>query len=344
MAGESRDVTAGGARIAPGERANLRLSLGTRPDGSPLGIPLMVVNGARPGPRLGITTGIHGDEFEGAEGLRRFLSRVDPAELRGRIIATPQANPPAFERFARTGDVDQLDLNRSFPGNPEGFLTHRIADLLVTEIVDKVDYLIDLHGGGMAYDLLPYVGFNSAPGEVGEASLALARAFGIEHLYASTPFPNVMRLEAAKRGIPAILVEAGGNGRLDGTAVAAVDSGLWNVAEHLDMVDAMPRVRRQRFCVVKAPPDGEFAHAPTGGFLLSSVFAGQHVNRGQLLGTLVDVFGAELARIESAIDGIVVEYRTVPVTRTGDWSFAVLEIVTEVGQDTRLADIAGKLE
>jgi uncharacterized protein len=333
----------GGIRVVPGERHQLRLPLGHRPDGSPLGIPVVVVNGAQPGPRLGIIAGIQGDEYEGPEGLRRFLSGIDSATLCGTIIAVLQANPPAHEVHARTGAVDYLDLNRAFPGNPDGFLTERIADLLVREIVAGSDFLIDLHGGGLAYDLVPYVGFNSTPGPVGEASFALARSFGIDLLYGSTPFPNVLRLEAAKREIPAILVEVGGDGRLRMDLVPLVHRGLENVATYLGLLGGPPPSLPAMNRVLKAPPGGEFAQAPTGGFLVSEVQVGDEVVEGQLLGRLVDVFGSELARIKARDSGIVISYRTLPVTRTGDWTYAVIPVVASADAGTRLADLEEQL-
>src|SRR5947209_10082911 len=242
MSSQSADaVEVGGIQIAPRERHHLRLSLGCRPDGSPLGIPVVVVNGARPGPRLGIIAGIHGDEYEGPEGLRRFLAGIDPAAVCGTVVAVLQANPLAHDVHTRTSAVDYLDLNRAFPGDPDGFVTERIADLLVREVVEGSDFLIDLHSGGLAYDLVPYVGFNSTPGEVGEGSFALARSFGIELLYGSTPFPHVLRLEAAKRDIPAILVEVGGDGRLQADLIPVVQGGLENAARHLGLLEGSPR-------------------------------------------------------------------------------------------------------
>ncbi|GAC1644619.1 MAG: succinylglutamate desuccinylase/aspartoacylase family protein [Chloroflexota bacterium] len=328
-----------GERVSPGERRHLRLSLGCRPDGTPLGLPVVVVHGALPGPRVGIIAGIHGDEYEGPEGLRRFLSRINPSTMHGTIIAVLQANPLAHEVHGRTGAIDYLDLNRAFPGNPEGFLTERIASLLVQEIVERVDVLIDLHSGGLAYDLIPYVGFNSTPGAVGEASFTLAKSFGIELLYASTPFPNVLRLEAAKRNIPAILVEVGGEGRLRVDLVPVVQCGLENAAAYLGLLAGPSLSLPATYRIMKAPAQGEFLQAPTGGFLVSDVRVGDDIKEGQLLATLVDVFGSELARVESLCSGILISYRTLPVTRTGDWTYAVIPVVAEAGAGTQLADI-----
>lgn len=332
-----------GTRIAPGERRNLWLSLGHRPDGTAQGIPLMVVHGALPGPCLGITAGIHGDVCEGPEGLRRFMASLNPATLRGTVIASPQANPLAYEVFNRVGYVDSLDLNRCFPGRPDGSITQRIAHLLVQEIVERVDYLVDIHGGGLPFDFVPFVGFNSAPGPVGEASFALAKAFGLPYLHGSVPFANVFRLEAAKRDIPAILVEIGGGGWLNPDLLAVVEGSLLNVARHIGLVEGAPDLLAH-YQVTKSAPAGDFQLAPTGGFMLTCVRLGDQVAEGQLVATLVDVFGSDLARIQAAAGGVVMGLRTIPVTRAGEWVYAILPVVAEAGPETPLADITGALQ
>jgi predicted deacylase len=344
MVGTVADVLEiGTERIRPRERRELWLPLGARPDGTPLGLPIVAVNGAAPGPTVAIVAGIHGDEFEGAEGLRRFTRDLDPARLRGRIIAALQANPLAHESFGRVGSTDYLDLNRAFPGKADGFVTQRIAHLLVTEVVERADYLIDLHGGGLAYDLIPYVGFNSTPGSVGEASFRLAQSFGIELLYGSTPFPSVLRLEAARRGIPAVLVEVGGNGRLNPDLVQVVRSGLENASRHLGSLEGEPEELPEIYRVLKAPEAGEFIHAPSGGFLVSEVRVGDEVEEGQVLGRLVDVFGNVLATERALVSGVLVECRTVPVTRTGDWTYAVIPVMATADRGTSLSDLAAAL-
>src|SRR4051794_27566064 len=163
--------------LEPGTRGDYLAPLGRRPDGSQIGIPLIGVAGAQPGPTLGIIAGIHGDEYEGPEAARALLDELDPAELRGGIICAPVANVAAYEDFHRVGPIDHQDLNRVFPGKSDGSLTERVAAALVREVVEQCTTLLDLHSAGFAYDLYPYVGFNATPGATGEASFALARAF-----------------------------------------------------------------------------------------------------------------------------------------------------------------------
>jgi predicted deacylase len=326
-----------GLEVPPGTRRDGWISLGHRPDGTRLAIPVTVVRGIAPGPRLALIAGVHGDEFENCEGIRRFLNGIDPAGLRGTIVATPQANPNAFEAHSRHSAVDHLDLNRSFPGDEAGFVTQRVAAAITKHLVEGADYLLDMHSGGMVLDLAPFVGFDATPGSIGERSFALAKSTGLEVLYGSTPFSNVLRLEAARRGIPAILVEIGAQGRLVEELVDLSCAVLASVTGYLDMWDCDGRTApRDDYLVLKAPASGEFMHASTGGFLTHRVRLGQVVQLGDLLGVVTDPFGNELDRIVAPNGGFIAEMRCIPVVHTGDWTYAVLPVVDTIAVDATL--------
>jgi predicted deacylase len=335
-------VRLGETLLEPGARGHHLVPLGRRPDGSQIGMPLIAVQGARPGPTLGIIAGIHGDEYEGPEAVRLLLAELDPAELRGGIICAPVANVAAYENFHRVGPIDHLDLNRVFPGKSDGSLTERVAAVLVNEVVAQSTALLDLHSAGFAYDLYPYVGFNATPGATGEASFALARAFAVPVLYASTPFPNVLRLEAAKRDIPAILVEIGGEARCDPAGVARMQRGLLNVLRQLGMIAGPLEGIPDTFTVVKAPAGGEFAHVSTGGFIRNRSALGDVVERGQLLGTIVDLYGTPLEEITAHVSGLVLSFRTIPVVRTGDWGYSIVEVIGQTTQAESMTSALGE--
>lgn len=330
-------VEVAGLTVDPGSAGTGWIRLGERPDGTPFGIPLMVVHGAQPGPRISLIAGVHGDEYDCCEGLRRFLSGLDPASLHGTIVATPQANPAAFEYASRHNPVDHLDLNRQFPGDPDGFLTERIADALCRHLVDGSDYLLDMHSGGMVLGLVPFVGFDSSPGEIGARSLRLAQATGIENLYASVPFRNVLRLVAAERGVASILVEIGSEGRLREEAAEYARRTLATVLHRLDMIPAAGQLNAAaRHTVTRAAKTGEFLHAPTGGFLRHIAALGQVVSAGEPLGELIDPFGRLLASITAPHPGLIAEMRTIPACRAGDWTYAVLPVLGTISPDASL--------
>ncbi len=129
--------------VKPGAKAFGKLNAGERTDGSPLDIPLILINGARSGPKLGLFAGIHADEYNGIETLRRVTLSVDPKELKGSIIMVPVANIMAFQARDRISPIDHKNLNRDFPGDPNGSITDRLAHKLFSEIMSQVDYFID---------------------------------------------------------------------------------------------------------------------------------------------------------------------------------------------------------
>lgn len=117
--------------------------------------------------------------------------------------------------------------------------------------------------------------------------------------------------------------------------------GLRNILCHLGMLNAMPEGLPARYTITRAPSGGEFIHVPTGGFMRNCCHLGARVHAGETLAIIVDPFGAELGRVTSPIDGIVLIARTIPVVRTGDWGIAVVEVVDEVEADRPLSRISG---
>jgi predicted deacylase len=333
MADHVLSLNVAGIVAEPGTRTNGWISVGTRPDGSPLGIPTVLINGALPGPRIALIAGVHGDEFDCVEGMRRFLADVDPAELSGSIVATPQANPTAYEFFSRHNPVDHLDLNRNFPGNPHGFLTERVADALCRHFLTGADYCVDMHSGGMVLGLLPYVGFDASPTDVGRRSFELAQAAGIPQLYGAVAFSNVLREAAAKRGVASILVEIGSEGRLRESDVEYARMTLATTLHKMGMLPAKlcwTFNSVDEYTLLTAAKSGELMHAQTGGFLQPHVELGDIVRENQVLGRLVDPFGETIDTVLAPNSGLVAELRTIPVCRVGDWTFAVLPVVTTV--------------
>ncbi len=121
----------------------------TLASGRELFLPLHRLEGRAAGPTLGLSAVVHGDEPLTNEIVRRVLEAVDPAELRGTILAVPVANPLAFEALTRHTPIDQLDMNRNFPGSPNGWLSEQIAHVLATRFVAQLDVHVDLHTGGV---------------------------------------------------------------------------------------------------------------------------------------------------------------------------------------------------
>ncbi len=169
----SETVEIGGVEIAPGSRKAIQIPVSRRASGAEVGLPVEIVNGRTPGPRLFLSAAVHGDEINGVEIIRRVLTRPALRSLRGALIAVPVVNVFGFVSLSRYLP-DRRDLNRSFPGSATGSLAARLAGTFIREIVEKATHGIDLHAGAVHRSNLPQVRACLDDPE----TTRLARAFG----------------------------------------------------------------------------------------------------------------------------------------------------------------------
>ncbi len=130
--------------VEPGQCQRLELPIARLPTHTMLSLPITIVNGVQPGPRLWLSAAIHGDEINGVEMIRQVLAQVDPGQLKGTLIAVPIVNVFGFIEQSRYLP-DRRDLNRSFPGSSRGSLASRLAHLFMQEVVSRCTHGIDLH-------------------------------------------------------------------------------------------------------------------------------------------------------------------------------------------------------
>jgi predicted deacylase len=205
-----------------------RNRLTTLASGEDLNLTLHTIRGG-PGPVVGISAGMHGDEPLGVEVLRRLAGHLrDCEELHGTVVLLPVANPLAYERNTRHTPLDHLNLNRLFPGDPDGWLSERIADKIVETFLSRIDAYIDLHSGG-AYPVVDYVYLTNAP--------HLSRAFGSRLLFQpEAAYDGTTESYVNSRGIHAVTIELGGGLQNDeGYAVRTLD-GLCNMLRTLGVL------------------------------------------------------------------------------------------------------------
>ena len=146
----------GDAVVQPGERVTIDLPAGQLYTHTNMNMPVHVIHGRRPGPRLFVCAALHGDEINGVAIIRKLLGQAALNRLRGTLLAIPVVNVYGFlnrERYL----PDRRDLNRSFPGSEKGSLASRLAHVFMTEIVARADYGIDLHTGSHHRTNLPQV-------------------------------------------------------------------------------------------------------------------------------------------------------------------------------------------
>lgn len=290
-----------------------------------------VIEGEAGGPRLLVLAGVHGDEYEPMEAVRRLATRLSSLSFRGSATLMPVANPTAFAGGSRCG-ADGLDMARSFPGRADGSPTQRAAHA-VTERIRTADAMIDLHTGGRALRVLPMTGYTLHPKPgILDAQRRMARAFGLPTIWGTTPMLEGRSLSAARDlGVPGIYAEHGGGGGCDEAGVEAYVEGCLNVMRELGMLAdrrAAEPARRQFILEDDRAGSGHMqaGHpAPIDGFFTAAVRLGGRVREGDIVGTITDPLGEAIHEIRADHAGLVLVLRTEPSVRAGDALAVVLE-------------------
>lgn len=272
-------------------------------------IPVSLVRGSGDGPVLALIAGTHGYEYPGITALQRLRQSIDPRALRGTLILVHIANPPSFYgRTVYTSPADGKNLNRVYPGRPDGTLSERIAHEITTQVIAKADFLVDLHAGDANEALRPYV-YMPVTGDarLDAATRGMALAFGLDHIVIDTG--RIAPREATKfvdqtalaRGIPAITTETGQLGQNDERSVALAEHGIQNLMRHLGMLEGTAEPNTS----VVWLEDYQVITSPVTGVFRATVRDGYAVAEGGLLGELYDAFGAKVSDVRAPLAGIV---------------------------------------
>jgi len=310
-----RAITVGEATAAPGQiaRGRIRVAVGTA---ATVEMPVVVINGSRPGPTLCVTGGVHGGEYPAIEAAIRLSRSLKPEAVHGTVIIVPIVSVPAFQRRAiYVNPMDGVNINRVFPGNPAGTITEVMAATLFREAVAQSDAYIDLHGGDLVEALVPFtIYYQSGNATVDETSRKMAEVYGIKYIVRSMAIRGGSYQAAAAMGKPAILTESGGQGILDEPSVQIHVRGVTNVLKHLGILRGTPEVGEQPVHF----PQSSWLAAEQGGLFYPAVSVGQRVEKGQVVGEFRDWFGDSIARVESPAAGIVLFLVTSPAINKGD--------------------------
>jgi len=298
----------GGITVIPGERSDIRVKISELYTAVPVTVPLTVVNGASPGPRLFVTAAIHGNEINGIEIVRRIRAEVDPQLLRGTLLLVAIANPIAFMNLSR--DLpDGRDLNRFFPGRDLGSMASHIAAALFDKVIRRADYGIDLHTAAAGRTNLPHVRADMKFPQVRR----LAAAFGCEVVFDMTGEKGMLRNAATRLGIPTIVYEAGEPLKFQLGPIEQGVTGVKNVMSELGMYD-FPRVSPAFQVNVD---DHKWIRAEKGGIMMLQIKPGDLVDKGDVIAINTKPFGAEVMRLKAPHAGLVVGTSTMPMVIPG---------------------------
>ena len=305
------------ADTPPGTRRQVELHVGLLPSGTPIRIRAHVVRAVEPGPTALLLGGVHGDEINGVEIVRRLICGDLPDRLaRGGLIAIPLLNVFGFLNYAR--DVpDGKDVNRSFPGSARGSLASRVAHVLTTRVLPEVDFGVDFHTGGRCVYNWPQVRYDPADARAAQ----LAAHFAAPVSLASRTIPRSLRRTASRLGRPVLVYEGGENLRLNPECIAEAVAGTERLLAAEGLLEASRRL-------VPADPssrqvfgESRWVRAPRAGLFEAARQSGVAVRAGETLGHIRDPYGNEEQAVRCPRDGFIVGHDNSPVVNQGDALF-----------------------
>jgi predicted deacylase len=304
--------------LTPGSRVRFDYAVAPLASGAWVTVPVQILAGARAHPRVVAVAGIHGDEAEGMLALLDFWQACDLDDLDGTVVLVPVANPMAFAAHARRSPVDGLDLNRTFPGRPDGTISERLAYRLLHDVVAGADFLFTLHSWFATGSGVPYVEYPAGTTPLAVRSREAGIAAGFRRLRASG-WPEGALVPAANAlGVPGLEAEIGGHGMSSAANRAAYVDHLRRLLQHLGALRGAP----------PANLDPEFygrGHlmAPASGLLRLIVRPGDLVKPDELLATICDLHGASVAEIRSPHGGLVAGVREFVSVNAGEHVIAL---------------------
>ncbi|MGH9938023.1 MAG: hypothetical protein ACREAM_17385, partial [Blastocatellia bacterium] len=281
-------VTVGPLTVQPGAKASGMIRVPSGKDEATT-IPISVIHGAQPGPTLALVAGNHGYEYTPIIALQRLSPRLDPKQLSGTLILVHVANMPSFlKRTIYYSPVDGKNLNRVYPGKTDGTVSERIAYQITKEVIERADYVLDIHCGDGNESLRPYSYWDVKAGgkEVVEKSKQLALAFGLDRIVMDTERPTdpansaYCSTTATTRGKPAITVESGGMGATDDESIARIERGVMSVMRHLKMIEGQPQMVEHPMFIDRSA----VLRSEETGIFYPMVEKGHTVAKGALMG------------------------------------------------------------
>lgn len=286
-----------------------------------LSIPVVTVNGAKPGPALALVSGAHGTEYASIIALEKVIARLDPAQLSGTVIIVPLVNVNSFEKkVPHVNPTDNKSMNRFYPGKIDGTQTERASYMITKEVVDKCDYLIDLHGGDLDESLRPY-SYWPLTGDAKHDAVTrdMALAFGLDTIIISADRPKdaaasrYLDNTANTRGKPAIAAEAGYAGTTDTDDVEALVNGCFNVMRYLKMLPGAVTPVENPVWIDRV----DNVTSDTNGIFYPLVKRGTYVAQGAKLGYVTDYTGRTLLDARAPSAGVVLYVCAVPSMTKG---------------------------
>lgn len=322
LAAQARTFLVGPIAARPGEKASGYLDVPAGVD-SGTRIPVTVIQGREPGPVLALLGGTHGVEYNPILALQRLRRDLDPAALRGTVIIVHVANLPSFQR--RTiyyGPGDWKNLNRVYPGKRDGTVSERIAWTITNEVIERCDYLVDMHSGDGNEDLVPYTYWNrqGLDARVDSIGRDLALAWGNAGIVIDTERPRdrdasvYTQNTAQLRGKPSLTAEGGYLGLIREEMIQRNYDGAFRILRYLKMIPGAPELTDHPAWYAQTL----VLQSPATGVWFPLVEPGQWVPAGKIVGYVSDYFGDRIADVTAPFAGVMLYVVKTPPTAQGE--------------------------
>lgn len=286
------------------------------------------------GPNVLLTAGVHGDEYEPILAAMKLINKLPGLLESGSVTIIPITNESAYSNSSRCG-ADGLDLARTCPGKPQGTITERTASL-ISALIKKADYFIDMHTGGLAYDIHPLAGYMLHPSEeILKKQQEMAHAFNLPLVWGTDYRPDGRTLSVARdANVPAIYVEYGGGTGIRSKVINEYKAGVMNVLSFLKMIKhpINNQVTKDKYWIEDYRQDSGYLQgkmpAPVDGIFVSQVKIGDKIKAGELFGRIIETLTGEQVDLYADIDGLVFLLRTLVKVKPGDALGGIMPIET----------------
>ena len=314
-----------GEHVTPGTKRHFTIDI--KDQNKRTFIPVTVFHGKEEGPTLGIIAGVHGFEYSPILAGQILIDKIDLEALKGTIILVQAANVESFlGRSPFVNPIDGKNLNRSFPGNPDGTLTEQIAHFISTKIIPLCTHFVDAHSGDAPEDLIPYSAYyhNDNMPDVSEKGKEMAMHLGFDYIvrfqttgkkYMRKDSPSLYcSAQAFKSGIPSTDIECGRLGMVEPESVNLIVEGLVNLMHALGMTNESPRKIKEVFI----SETRESLKSDYTGLFYPKKSAGDYVTKGMKIGYITDFFGNKVRDVNANASGVILYMLGTPPVNEGE--------------------------
>jgi predicted deacylase len=312
-----------GQEILPGKSVQLNLDVAHLHTRTPILVPVIVERAKIDGPTVLLMAGLHGDEINGVEIIRRFLRKKLHKPLIGTIICMPVFNIFGFLNVQRELP-DGRDLNRSFPGSPKGSLASQFAFHFMKEIAPHCDYIIDFHTGASQRNNFPQIRCVFKD----EESVELAKVFNPPFILHSNLIPKTLRESMVKRKKKILLFEGGKSNSIEEQVVEEGLNGVKRIIAHLGMRNFKYDITKDREPIFLE--ESKWMRAPSSGMFQALMKNGSAVMKGDVIGIVTDPYGNYEKKIKATQDGYIICSNESPVVYKGD---AIINIAKKIKEE-----------